>query len=716
MKKLTLAFSALALCFLVACGQNDNDTTFGKANTIDYKVEHQASLLRALPSNAVAYTRYPSLVSLITTPQADALYPAQSNKAMQSQTASIIEGLDKNLLSQIEDPAHRELLSLYIKKQAAPIEMAVLAASSVTPELLLQTKINISQMSEFTDLLKQIVAVSQGQLQLTSEPDAQGNFELATGPFKAYGYFDINNKDFVVYGGPTANENKLIKYRANDHETRSDLKEFEAQFDTAGAGFAFWADTDKLWTQLSVMAPPEIRQSLENFNLQNAKFVYMGTASKAGHSSLRAHIEYKNGDDNLFYFPASQPSMDAKVAAPVNYAATVPMLNQTHLAQIVKIDNQLSASPSLEATIEQASDNLKELYQFDLSQLMSAFGSSATIVSDKAGTWISLPIQNISAFDTLIEITQKKPGAVLRKSHASGIEITHYTFPGLTKLIMESSEDEFQDNSSALLKQLLSVENTHVYWIREGDNLIISSLPQTLIARERHKSELSISDWTKDRGISRDDSILSIAVNAEGLPKTAYHMYLTAIQSLSDVAGVEPNLTVMPLAEDLNLSEDGRIGVALNTGKNATSLVLDYEQTPLDYIAGGNAMTSVAIIGILAAVSIPAYQDYTVRARASEALVSASQLKLELAEYYLVNGALPAENDNERFLIETDTATIYYDATDIVIKIIYSGGVNNRLSGTELHLRPNLTEDGYISWTCSNESAPEALIPSSCRN
>ena len=712
MKKLTLTLSAIALCFTVACEQKDTS----KIKTINYKVEHQASLLNALPSNAVAYSRYPNLASLITTPQADALYPALSNEVMQSQTASIIDGIDKNLLSQIQDPKHRKLLSLFLKKQTAPLEMAVLAASSVTPELLLQTKINISEISEFTDLLQQIVAASQGQLHLTAEPDAQGNFELATGPFSAYGYFDINNKDFVVYGGPTANKNTLTKYRASNHETRNDLKEFEAQFDAAGAGFSFWADTEKLWTQLSVMAPPEVRQSLEIFNIQNAKFIYIGTASKAGHSSLRAHIEYKNGDENLLYFPASKPSMDIKVAAPVNFVATLPVPNQTHLAQLIKIDNQLNNSPSLESKVARASENLKAQRQLDLKQLMSAFGSSATVVGDKAGTWISLPIQDANAFEALVKITQEELGAVLKKSNVSGTEITHYTFPGLTKLFLEGAKEQVAGKNGAALMQLLSAENTHMYWVREGDNLIISSLPQTLVSRERHKSKLSIGDWAKGRGISRDNSIFSIAANAEGLPKTAYHMYLAAIQSLSDVAGVDPNLTAMPLAEDLNLPEDGRIGIALNTGKNATSFVFDYEQTPLDYLAGGNAMTSIAIMGIVAATALPAYQDYTVRARASQAMVSAGLVKANVSEYYLENGAFPTEGGSERFSVETEIATVYYDVTDNVVKIIYAEGVDGRLSGTEVQLIPSIAGGGYVTWACHNVSAPEALIPSSCRD
>ena len=56
-------------------------------------------------------------------------------------------------------------------------------------------------------------------------------------------------------------------------------------------------------------------------------------------------------------------------------------------------------------------------------------------------------------------------------------------------------------------------------------------------------------------------------------------------------------------------------------------------------------MIVVAIIGILAAVALPAYQDYTVRAKVSEVILAASAGKVQVAEYFQVKGALPAVGD-----------------------------------------------------------------------
>jgi type IV pilus assembly protein PilA len=55
-------------------------------------------------------------------------------------------------------------------------------------------------------------------------------------------------------------------------------------------------------------------------------------------------------------------------------------------------------------------------------------------------------------------------------------------------------------------------------------------------------------------------------------------------------------------------------------------------------------MIVVAIIGILAAIAIPAYQDYTIRSQVSEGLSLASGSKVAVAEFFQNEGALPADN------------------------------------------------------------------------
>ncbi|EMU4771238.1 pilin [Neisseria gonorrhoeae] len=63
-------------------------------------------------------------------------------------------------------------------------------------------------------------------------------------------------------------------------------------------------------------------------------------------------------------------------------------------------------------------------------------------------------------------------------------------------------------------------------------------------------------------------------------------------------------------------------------------------------------MIVIAIVGILAAVALPAYQDYTARAQVSEAILLAEGQKSAVTEYYLNNGKWPADNGKDK---EIDT-------------------------------------------------------------
>ena len=77
-------------------------------------------------------------------------------------------------------------------------------------------------------------------------------------------------------------------------------------------------------------------------------------------------------------------------------------------------------------------------------------------------------------------------------------------------------------------------------------------------------------------------------------------------------------------------------------------------------------MIVVAIIGILAAVAIPAYQDYTVRAKMSEAISLGSAAKNSISEFYVSQGEMPADQDKAGL----GTSTSY--ATDVVQSIVYT--------------------------------------------
>ena len=118
-------------------------------------------------------------------------------------------------------------------------------------------------------------------------------------------------------------------------------------------------------------------------------------------------------------------------------------------------------------------------------------------------------------------------------------------------------------------------------------------------------------------------------------------------------------------------------------------------------------MIVIAIIGILAAIAIPAYQNYTIRAQVTEGLTLADGWKTAIAEYYANTGIWPAQ----AALTGTNVSVGKYESTVTVlaggeIEIIYGNQANAKLSGLKLTLNPFTNTNNDVLWQCGTAVAP----------
>jgi len=130
-------------------------------------------------------------------------------------------------------------------------------------------------------------------------------------------------------------------------------------------------------------------------------------------------------------------------------------------------------------------------------------------------------------------------------------------------------------------------------------------------------------------------------------------------------------------------------------------------------------MIVVAIIGILAAIAIPAYQDYTIRAQVSEGLNLSGGAKAAVTEYYQDQGVFPTDNATAGIEAAGNITGKYVVSVTVgaagVLSVVYGGDANANIAGDTLSMTPtdNL---GSVSWACSDGGGLQnKWLPAACR-
>ncbi|PZO08871.1 MAG: prepilin-type cleavage/methylation domain-containing protein [Lysobacteraceae bacterium] len=127
-------------------------------------------------------------------------------------------------------------------------------------------------------------------------------------------------------------------------------------------------------------------------------------------------------------------------------------------------------------------------------------------------------------------------------------------------------------------------------------------------------------------------------------------------------------------------------------------------------------MIVVAIIAILAAISLFAYQDSVARAQVAEGLGLATGAKTAITIYHAENNQFPVDNVDAGLAGPTSINGRYVRSVTVTgtggIDVLFSGSANAKIAGQTLMLAP-IEQGGSLSWVCSGHDA--RYLPSSCR-
>jgi type IV pilus assembly protein PilA len=137
-------------------------------------------------------------------------------------------------------------------------------------------------------------------------------------------------------------------------------------------------------------------------------------------------------------------------------------------------------------------------------------------------------------------------------------------------------------------------------------------------------------------------------------------------------------------------------------------------------------MIVVAIIGILAAVALPAYQDYTVRAKVTEVILAGSSGKTAVAEAAQVGSVMPAsaslvlDSQTSKFVAQTYYTNVSASVGNV---IAVANNAETKINGAGVQFQGTLAANGQVNWVCT--AAPQTgsvtalmsakYLPQSCK-
>ncbi len=665
----------------------------------------QAWLRDHLPDESLIYMRIPHLFGIFATPKGNALDAALRSEANVTNVMKIRQGLIDNVLP-LFPPYSETAFGLMEEYLRSPVEIAAILAPA--PTVLVSANLNLDSATAFGEFLSAI-GEKGVPAALAAPLDARGVGEIIGLPAPAFVRFDENTGVMLINAGPAATAEGFETLLSTiDSGNAHRMRSMERRVDESGQGFFAWIDSATAMPYLQMLMQPDQYQAMAEMGLDKFSAVGFGWGVAGGKGRV-AFVANLPPEQQRGPLPLVRNTLDARS---VGDPDGVLLISFPTKEEFLRIETEALADADAEENADwlQAKAKVLEVTGVPLEDFFEALGPEVILILDRAGDYLAVRLQDARLWDSIVERLAKNLGGSVEKKRIKGDTYHHLAFPSDLSLLSAKAVEELQ-----WFGMLYTRLNEHTYWMRDGDFLYLSSIPQPLMDRAAMRPRTDIGEWFAERQrIDASEAIVSISGTTRKLSRRVYSMYIEIVQLLGDLALVDVDIWNMPSPAQLELPEVGTLGLTVNFGSPTVSVELTFENNPGEFLGG---LGGIATMGILAAIAIPAYQDYTIRAKVSEGLLLSGETKARISEHYTANGRYPdadaaaelsidygAGKYTESVIVEPDTGriTVYYREGEIP-------------GDGQLFLEPVANEQGYIDWSCSTSIAAKH-VPAACRD
>jgi Tfp pilus assembly major pilin PilA len=493
---------------------------------------------------------------------------------------------------------------------------------------------------------------------------------------------------------------QLKKLNPHAHAMRAS----ELKIDQNGQGFFLWLSIESLRPMAGLaFASPD--KKLANDIVTQTRSVALGWGTVNGKGRVSLLVDAP-GAKLLCYLPRSAKQTTVASSGEPHWVATMSLPTADELAQIQQAIGD-DFGPQAAQSLTDAMSKIRDHVGFDLKDLLAAIGPELTMIGDDAGSYSAIRLRDSAKFNALVAQLVTKFKLAYETRDISGIQIHYLTMPNFSVASLRAGGNPWLD--------LFARMSRHYYWIETPENLIVADIPQTLIDYHNAKSHEPVGEWlTQRQGLDDKQSLLSVSARTQNTQRALYAMYLQGLQGLADIAGAKIDLFAMPSADQIALPRNGALGLQIHASNDDVGIDFIFEQSPIEVLtsSSGGLMSGVAVMAILAAVALPAYQDYSVRSQVAEGLALSAAVKTAVAEYYQTSGKMP--RDLAAIGMPDSIGGQYTKNLRVengAIVITFGGSANTQVSGRMLRLTPYAAADSSIQWQCGFASPPGNARP-----
>jgi hypothetical protein len=669
-------------------------------------VSSDGGLRDRVPDYATAYLRIPGPWAALESWQGPGMRSVNADPQIQAALAKLRFAISAELSPLGDGPA--ALVDFVLTQMRSPLEAIVLMVPvNGRPQLtvVLSVELSFSATADVNTYIRRLtkshpsvalmnpIATNRPGLLQFDKASALLAFEPATGRLNA-----------VI--SPQLEPRQAETLLRLPQRQSTPIAALEREVDTTGNGLFLWLNGRTALPYMQLMAPPDELLKLQLLGLLDARAFAIGLGSAGGKGRARLAVDIPRSG-LLELIPVSKTRVDLHAAGVPNFVAVINGLEADTPERIERAVTELGELGQL-AEMRKARAELHAAMGFDVvGELFHSVGPELVYFSDDAGDFTAVELRDAARFQQLLLNLSASPFMHHSQHQIRGVKVHHLIYRPKVSTVANESEDD------AAERWLGRANTVHFYFAEEGQYLLFAAVPQALADRHRAETRTSLANWlARNAGPQFADSAALLSLRVNHIPRTSYYYMLQAIQLLADVSSAPVDLFALPSAYELNLPKDGAVTWRLELSNERIAAELTFDGTPLDLLAAPGAMTTAAVIGVLAAVAIPAYQDYHSRAAvqvAYEGVVRAYATKTRLSA-----GRPPPAGTQFKLSPASEVhvqSTVVTEGGDVLIVLRQP----SQLAGQTLRLRPREPAPNNQSFKCVGDEVLPKFFPRACR-